>query len=186
MKLTRIERWMLSNQYRILEALYPDEDDAKHYREAREALERGYTLHYRWIAEHIGEEELTEEQCKEVGDILWMFEELQRGYNRSPDKSGIKESDVIFLGFDGNNESGLSSYAEYFRNSGGGRFPELKMSPGLDSHMPILAIYRRMLAEWEKATVKTELSMADVKRIIAPLHPPVVKSDATDKRPDKK
>jgi hypothetical protein len=39
MKLTRTERWILANQYRILEVLYPKEADSLSY--AREAFEHG-------------------------------------------------------------------------------------------------------------------------------------------------
>lgn len=44
MKLTRMERIVLVNQLRIMEALYPDE--ASQLGVQREALERGYELLY--------------------------------------------------------------------------------------------------------------------------------------------
>ena len=50
-KLTRVERYILSNQFRILEALYPDE--ASHFATTREALEHGYEILYDWDMEHI-------------------------------------------------------------------------------------------------------------------------------------
>jgi hypothetical protein len=58
MKLTRTERWILVNQYRILEALYPDE--AKWFAENREALSSGYELHYRGMIDFIYDEEDTD------------------------------------------------------------------------------------------------------------------------------
>ncbi len=51
MKLTRTERWILSNQYRILEALYPDERGS--LEKARIALESGYELEYDGMSQRI-------------------------------------------------------------------------------------------------------------------------------------
>jgi uncharacterized protein YfbU (UPF0304 family) len=72
MKLSRVERWMLVNQMRMLEALYPDE--ARSIAEHREALEQGYELHYGEFAQHIYDDKdtLTVEGCKEVLNVLWM------------------------------------------------------------------------------------------------------------------
>lgn len=66
MKLSRTERWMLSNQYRILEALYPA--DAGSYARHREALESGYELHYDWMIGSIYDDKdtLSSEDCREV------------------------------------------------------------------------------------------------------------------------
>lgn len=51
MDLTREQRWILANQYRILERLYPNE--AECHAKAREVLENGYEFNYDWIAQHI-------------------------------------------------------------------------------------------------------------------------------------
>ncbi len=50
-KLNRTKLWILSNQYRILEVLHPAEADS--YARHHQALERGYELHYNWMAEPI-------------------------------------------------------------------------------------------------------------------------------------
>lgn len=44
MKLTKVERLILSNQYSILEKLYPEE--AEHYHLQKKIVENGYSLHY--------------------------------------------------------------------------------------------------------------------------------------------
>jgi len=98
MKLNLTERWVLSNQYQILGALYPDQ--AEFYSQAREAVENGYELNYKWITEYIDENGLSSEGCLEVLDILRMFSSLQRAYGRIADKSDVPEA--IFPGFDAN------------------------------------------------------------------------------------
>ncbi len=54
MDLSLKDRIIISNQLRILEALYPDEADW--YANHRKAVEQGYKLHYGWIAEHFSDE----------------------------------------------------------------------------------------------------------------------------------
>lgn len=62
MNLSREQRWMLANQYRILEKLYPEEAD--HYERAREVLERGFTLNFDDYIPHIYERTMSEDACK--------------------------------------------------------------------------------------------------------------------------
>lgn len=165
MKLSRTERWIISNQYRILEALYPD--DAKQYAEARQAIEEGYELHYAWLTEYIygGNSIMTSKECGEVTNILDMFDSLRRTYELLPDKSDIDESAVRFKGFDGNTESKQWAYARYYLKSGGGRFDQLDRGDNFNSHMPTLDSYRRMLEVWKGCRDRHRISKDDVIRI---------------------
>ena len=165
MKLSRVERWILSNQYRILEALHPD--DADYYANAREAIENGYELHYRSISQYIYDDVMTDEECEEVIDILSMFRALRRTYEALPDKSGIAEQRVTFVGFDGNDkvEGRYLSYARYFCNQEGGRFTEIGRGDDFNSHWPALETYRRMLQAWNVSPDKYNLSQEDIIRI---------------------
>lgn len=70
MEMKKIDRLILSNQYRILEALYPDERVA--YAKSRAVIEGGYSLHYSDLAKCLNEE-LIPQQCEEVDDVLEMF-----------------------------------------------------------------------------------------------------------------
>lgn len=165
MKLTRIERWILSSQYRLLQAIYPDEAD--YFGQCREILERGYELHYDWITEYIydGNHVMSSEECKEVIDILDMFSTLNRAYEALDDKSGIEEWTVKFSGFDGNNETKQLAYGRFFCSSDGGRFQDLDRPKDFNSHSPVLAGYRRMLGEWRRSADKYHLDRDDVIRI---------------------
>jgi len=172
MKLTKIERWILSNQYRLLQVIYPDEAD--YFGQCREVLERGYELHYDWITEYIydGNDVMSSEECKEVIDILDMFSALKRAYEALDDKSGIEEWTVKFSGFDGNNETKQMAYARCFCSLDGGRFTELDRGDDFNSHSPVLDAYRRMLIEWRNSEDRYHLSEDDLVRITsARFHP---------------
>lgn len=165
MKLSKLERLFISNQFKILEKLYPDE--AEYYAISRKAIEEGYTLHYDWIVDHLFDE-ISYEDCKEVLEILDMYSQLTYSYNRLDDKSGIDTLFLKFRGFDGNNESKYMSYTQYFINDLD-RFPELKYEqkrPDFNSHMPTLHKYRPMLNEWNKTDDKFNLSKEDINRIL--------------------
>jgi uncharacterized protein YfbU (UPF0304 family) len=158
MKLSRTERWILANQYRILELLDPGE--AEGHARAREALENGYEVAYDWLCEDVDRRGLSEEECTEVIDILDMFEAIRR----VEDKSGIDEWRTKFGGFDGNNEAAQMGFARYFCENGH-RFAELDKGDNFNSHCPTLQRYRPMLREWKSSKDKYNLTRNDLVRI---------------------
>lgn len=151
--LTRLERYNMSNQLRILEALYPDE--AKDIAVKREALERGYEMLYGWDMDFIydGEDVMTVEESKEVWDTMDMFDAI----DRSIQKLDISKEElngmpcVRFVGYDGNNESKFMGFAA-FTVERLKRFEYLPMAKSgyWNSHMPARPIYQRMLEVWRK------------------------------------
>jgi uncharacterized protein len=163
MELTRTERWILSNQYRILEALYPDEADD--YRRTRDAIDSGYELEYERIIPYIYENGLSEEECREVTDIMAMFSSLKSSHDALLDKSGIDASRIIFRGFSGNDETSQMAYAQYLRDKGS--FRDITRSGDLNSHFPALGGYRKMLSEWRNCENPYHLSKDDIIRITA-------------------
>jgi len=166
MKLTRLERWVISNQLKMLEALYPD--DVEFYAQKRKAIECGYEMHYSWACEHIYKDDsiMSIDECKEVLEILEMFDSITNSYSSIKDKSGIDKKDVKFPGFDGNSEGKYMSYARYFCSLDGGRFVSITKDTDLNSHFPTLTIYRRMLNEWNKSKNKFNLSKSEIIDII--------------------
>jgi len=167
MKLTRIERLFLSNQFRILESLYPSEAD--YYKKNQEILESGYEFHYDEIFQHIYSDEnsLTISECREAINILEMFFSLNLSFNKLKNKIGIKKSDIDFLGYDGNDSQEIK-YLAYTRFicEQGGRYKDLKKNDDFNSHTMSLGFYRKMLAEWEQCKNKYELNKEDIIKII--------------------
>ncbi|MDU6983957.1 MAG: YfbU family protein [Terrisporobacter othiniensis] len=146
-KLSRIERLMLSNQYRILEKLYPDE--AEYYENNRKAIEEGFELHYDDCFSVLSEDIMTEDECNEVIDILNMYRALTFS---NKEEYGIDSYDIKFDGFDLNDEYECKRvvYARYFINDLD-RFHELKYGNNYadcNSHCLRMDKYRRMLKIW--------------------------------------
>ncbi|SHK26795.1 hypothetical protein SAMN05216369_1279 [Marinobacter antarcticus] len=144
----KLKRYELINQLLILEKLYPE--DADYYSKNRKALENGYELHYSWLTESISDG-LSEEQCKEVLDILDMYRSITFSWQRLHDGQEIPDK-LKFQGFDGNYETELMGYVQYFVIELA-RFDELtygKEHPYFNSHGPMLENYRRMLAVWKE------------------------------------
>jgi hypothetical protein len=105
------DRLIIANQLKILEKLYPEE--AESYSTQRKAIEKGYKLHYSWLTEWFYEE-MPEDECREVLDILEMYRAITFSYQKAQDKKGLEESKIKFRGFDGNEESKQFGYAMYF------------------------------------------------------------------------
>lgn len=165
MDLSINERLILSNQFKILEKLYPDE--ANYYAQHRKAIENGYKLHYGWLAEHLYDE-MTEEECREVIDILDMYRALTFSYKDLDDKSEIDEKEIRFPGFDGNNETSQLSYTNYFIIDLG-RFNELRDNsefPDFNSHCLMMDKYKRMLNAWNQCPDKHHLGKDQIVKIL--------------------
>ncbi len=162
MKFSRKERIILCNQYLILEKLYPE--NAEGYAQTRKALEHGYALHYSDLAQNIYEDELSEQECKEVLDILEMYSFLTFAYKKLKDTEGIDEKRIKFDGFDGNSETSRMTYVRYFIKDLG-RFQELDSGGDFNSHIQRLHRYQKMLREWQLSPDKFKLTKDDIIRI---------------------
>lgn len=173
MKMSKFERMLLINQYRILEKLYPDE--AEDMAVQREALEKGYEVLYSRGSEYIydGDDAMTADESREVWDTMDMFDAINRSLPKSFDTTGYPL--VRFAGYDGNNEGKFMGFAQYTVERLK-RFDYLPMQkPGYwNSHMPIRPVYQRMLAEWRKVSLVNRFALDEgtLRRILgAAVHP---------------
>ncbi len=165
MKLTKKERLSFINQLLILEALYPDE--AESYAKDRIALQEGYTYHYDWMVEHLYDE-LSEEQCREVIDILDMYSEIAWGLEKLDEGDELKKHHrARFPGFDGNHETHLMAYVRYFVVDLD-RFSNLKRDeyPYFNSHCPMLDTYRKMLERWRAFDSRHQLNREKIAALL--------------------
>ena len=173
MKLSRVERCLLANQYRILELLDKHERDG--YAIRREALEQGYELEFAGVFSQIHTDVLSEDDCREVMDILDMYTHLRRSFDAlgPSDRLGISEGDLRFPGFDGNHEGFHLAYARHLGKTD--RWSNLLGDEGndLNSHVPTLEMYRRMLDVYrglESRSARLEikdLANDEIMRIVA-------------------
>lgn len=150
MELSKKDRLILFNQYKILEALYPEEADF--YALNREIVESGYKIHYSDISQNISNE-MNIEDSKEVLNILDMYRALYfsvEEYKKGVDKK-YKGIEIKFPGFDGNSEAEQLVYAKFYLHKMQ-RFEELHHSgeyPDYNSHSYTLSQYRKMLEKWK-------------------------------------
>lgn len=129
----KLERLILSNQFSILEKLDPQQGN--YYSEAREILENGYALEYTRFMEPFSNE-FTADQCREVMDILDMYQFLGYAYDQAEDKAGLNPQAVSFPGFSGNEETEYMAYASFLKKTG--QWEKIgNDSDGLNSHIPM-------------------------------------------------
>ena len=169
MILDKKERLILANQYRILVRL--DKENAGTYANWQKALEEGYPAAYSQIFDDIYDG-LTEEDCEFVVDVMSMYEALQRTFETHGQTSDLKQSDVSFPGFDGNNETMFMAYARFVQRNEG-RFDYLHASSkDLNSHFPSIEVYQRMLEVWRQKGERLDLSVASASEVLAArVHP---------------
>lgn len=161
MQLDRIQRAVLSNQHKILAALYPDELD--YHEQAIEILSSGYEFEYDNIVQHIYESTLSESRCREVIHTLSMYQMLNYFREDHGIPEGMSEYDFSFSGYDGNNETAELGYARFLVNQPG-RWDMFK-NEDLNSHMPSTQIYARMREAWNQSEDVNRLTEEDVRRI---------------------
>lgn len=167
MEISKIERLILINQYTILEKL--DSDESEMYALNKKVLENGYTRDYGEIVEHLSDE-LPEIVSEEVWDILQMYRSMNFSYKDLKDKGSLKEEDIKFKGFDGNNETSYMSYAKFVMHDLD-RFDELRDNtgyPSYNSHWPKVDKYRRMLGAWKSVSERynNKLSLEQINEIL--------------------
>jgi uncharacterized protein len=172
MKLSPETRWILANQYRLLEQ-GASEGPRGDYRNAVTILEHGYELEYATLTPPLLEP-MSEKECLEVYDILEMQSDLQFAHEKLGETSGVDAAAVSFRGFDGNYETKAFSYARFLIEDLG-KWKELAPARGnsLNSHTPMLDQYRRMLEVWRQCRDQHALELGEspltaeeIKRIV--------------------
>ncbi|MEX5411266.1 hypothetical protein EGT71_01490 [Atlantibacter subterranea] len=123
----------------------------------REAVSTNNTWAIEWEASSLSTEEDTPEDVTFVCDVLDMYDFLEFTYNNLTKEDKKKlfeevkyfngEDSVTFPGFDGNNESRHMSIAYMLKKLN--RFNKQDITK--NSHMPTIAIYRRMLDVFRNA-----------------------------------
>lgn len=114
-------------------------------------------------------------EVREVVNILDMWDLIERGHEKLPkkDKDRVEKDaepfgkHVKFMGFDGNNEGTHMSIARFLVEKMG-RFQRFK-ERDLNSHMPSVGTYRRMLSVFEpmrKALVGGDLNATQIIAIL--------------------
>ena len=142
MQYTEKERALLINLYEVRKLF--DRENAESYDEEIEILWNGYEIFYS-SGVH---EPMPIEDSKEVLDILHMYMDFEDAYSRAGKE--LDHGFAAFPGFCGNYEGGQLRFARFLIKQQG-KFPQLaKYVENLNSHFPLLPLYRLMLDIWKK------------------------------------
>jgi len=101
MEMTNAQRLILSNQYKMMTMLDPE--NADRYRRLQTVIERGFGLQMRELDRDFGE--LSEETCRTVINIMEMHHAMQVSWTNLKDTQGLDRRRLDFLGFDAATES---------------------------------------------------------------------------------
>lgn len=112
-----------------------------------EIIENGYQYEYNSLYLNINRQPLPPEISSFVRQVFDCYDDLQRSAKKLTNKK--LQEDVKFRGYDGNNEAEYLGYARFLIKYGQWSYIEGNISH-LNSHMPMLAVYSRMLKAWEK------------------------------------
>lgn len=162
-KLTPKERAMFIYLLKILKNQGDEEYD---YDNMIKALQYGFEYHYSDVFDCIYDEELSADGCREVLDILEMYRGITYSYinlKRENKLAKLKDEDIRFKGFDGNNEIKQMSYTRYFIVDLD-RFSEIQeFAQGNDynSHWQMLPTYQARLHKWKSYPMDARYRMTE-------------------------
>ncbi|QIA63793.1 YfbU family protein [Vibrio astriarenae] len=163
MEMTNAQRLILSNQYRLMMKMDPE--NSGRYQRLQTIVERGYGLQMRELDKDFGR--LTEDACREVIDFMEMYHAMQESNKMldAEERADVDQRRLLFLGFDAATEAQYVHYVRFLVDSEG-LYPQFdKGDHHFNSQMPMLDKYRRMLATWRHCPRQYHLSAAEFKQI---------------------
>lgn len=162
MEMTNAQRLILSNQYKMMTMLDPE--NADRYRRLQTVIERGFGLQMRELDRDFGE--LSEETCRTVINIMEMHHAMQVSWTNLKDTQGLDRRRLDFLGFDAATESRYLSYVHFMVNTEG-RYTDFDSGThGFNSQTKMWEKYQRMLAVWQACPRQYHLSAVEIAQII--------------------
>lgn len=162
MEMTHAQRLILSNQYKMMSMLDPD--NAERYRRQQTIIERGYGLQMRELDREFGQ--LTEEVCRTIIDIMEMHHALQVSWSNLKDPCAIEERRLTFLGFDAATEARYLGYVRFMVNVEG-RYTHFDSGThGFNAQTPMWQKYQRMLTSWHTSPRQYHLCANEIAQII--------------------
>jgi uncharacterized protein len=166
MELTKKDRLLLINQYRILAAI--DKPEESHYLELIEILQNGYEIFYSSVGEWISDD-MPEKEGRFVLNVLDLYRAIEDAKRSTRDPSLLEHHFAVFPGFDGNNEAEYLGFCRFLIEKQG-KFQEqeqyLSQNDGMNSHMPMVDKYRRMLIAAGDITAVRRLSPEKILAIL--------------------
>lgn len=141
-------------------------DEEYDYDNMIKALQFGFEYHYSDVFDCIFDDVLSEEDCREILDVLEMYRGITYSYNKLKKERGVKnlnDDKIRFYGFDGNHETKQMSYARYYLVDLNRYFEIQEYAQGDDynSHHQMLPKYRAMLSVWKSYPSEVKYCMTE-------------------------
>jgi uncharacterized protein YfbU (UPF0304 family) len=167
MQLSKKERALLLNQYQILKRLDPD--NAAHWDELIEVLQRGYTIFYSMIDERL-DDDMPGEEGRFVLAVLDLYQMVEEYKADNPGDTEISSHPWgYFHGFDGATEGQYMALARFLVGTQG-KYPEQAAykdrTDNFDGHVPALDRYKAMVAKWRDMGRQSERSRDRILEIL--------------------
>ncbi|WP_368928424.1 YfbU family protein [Mixta calida] len=162
MDMTHAQRLILSNQYKMMTLLDPD--NGERYRRLQTIVERGYSLQMRELDREFGE--LSEEICRTIINIMEMHHALLVSWENLKERADIDERRLQFLGFDAATEARYLGHVRFMINVEG-RYTHFDGGThGFNAQTPMWEKYQRMLAAWQTCPRQYHLCATEIAQII--------------------
>ncbi|MBP2167655.1 uncharacterized protein YfbU (UPF0304 family) [Erwinia toletana] len=162
MEMTNAQRLILSNQYKMMTMLDPD--NGERYRRQQTIVERGYGLQMRELDREFGE--LSEEVCRTIINIMEMHHAMHVSWTNLKDSRELEERRLAFLGFDAATEARYLGYVRFMVNVEG-RYTQFDSGThGFNAQTPMWEKYHRMLTVWQTCPRQYHLSANEIAQII--------------------
>lgn len=166
MEMTNAQRLILSNQYKIMTMLDPD--NGERYRRWQTIIERGFGLQMCELDRDFSA--MSEETCRIIINIMEMYHALQVSNinlrEHLKEKVDIEERRLQFLGFDAATEARYLSYVRFLVNTEG-RYTHFDSgSHGFNAQTPMWEKYQRMLAIWQSCPRQYHLCAIEIVQIL--------------------
>ena len=167
MELSKKERVMLINQYKILKRL--DETSSHHYDELIEILEHGYKTFYSTIEQSISED-MSIEKSKLVLNVLTIYRIIEDFKADNPNDTELKNHLFSFFdGFDGNNEAEYLLFTRFLivkQKKFTEQLSYTDKNDNFNSHSRSVHRYKRMIAKWYQFEQSYDLSRTQIIEIL--------------------
>ena len=164
--MTNIERVILFNQFQILAKLDPNEKG--YYERSAKALQSGYSGNYEFL--ETLSPELSEQECQIVWRTLDMYDAMRTSWVALTDKGNVKEQEIVYRGFDGNNETQYMGYSQFIVEECE-RFTYMGIKDH-NSHMEMIPGYLRMLAAWAQFKESHNMTAEQLRAVLTASHYP--------------
>lgn len=162
MEMTHAQRLILSNQYKMMTLLDPE--NVERYRRLQTIIERGYGLQMRELDREFGE--LSEAVCRTIIDVMELHHALHVSWTNLKEPGAIEERRLHFLGFDAATEARYLGYVRFMVNVEG-RYTHFDSGThGFNAQTPMWEKYQRMLTVWHTCPRQYHLSANEIAQII--------------------